>query len=79
MPTTKDTPSTLVVLESFIGRLGKDERIFRKGDNIRPNDPAVKRWPRMFGPVLYASDVVGVNQEAPIEQATAAPGEKRGD
>ena len=58
------------VLESFIGHDGKEERTFRIGDLVAANDPAVKKWPHLFGPIEH------INRG--IEQATAAPGEKRG-
>jgi hypothetical protein len=69
MAATSD--DALVVLESFIGRVGDEDRLFRAGEPIRRSDPAVKKWPDRFGPVLYA-------HEPRVEQATAAPGEKRG-
>ena len=61
---------TLVVLESFVGLVGSEERMFRKGESIRASDPAVKKWPQFFGPAIF--------NEPRIEAATAAPGEKRG-
>lgn len=67
---TTATPETLTVLESFIGKVGDEERFFLAGEIIRPNDPAVKKWPDKFGPARFFHDRV--------EQATAAPGEKRG-
>jgi hypothetical protein len=60
---------TLVVLEGFIGRIGNEDRFFRTGEIIRPTDPAVKKWPDKFGPARFFHDRV--------EQATAAPGERR--
>ena len=63
------TDQTFVVLQSFVGRVGDEDRAFREGDLIRANDPAVKKWPHLFGPVRFTHDR--------IEQATAAPGEKR--
>jgi hypothetical protein len=65
------TTETLAVLESFVGLVSKgDERIFRQGDLIRANDPAVKKWPHLFGAPTYP-------HETRVEQATASPGEKR--
>lgn len=64
-----NTADTLVVLDSFVGSVGDEERTFRKGDLVRSSDPAVKKWPHLFGPARFAHDRV--------EQATAAPGEKR--
>jgi hypothetical protein len=66
----KEAPDSVVVLESFVGRVGSDEKLYRKGDLVRVGDPAVKKWPNLFGPVNYA-------HEERVEQATAAPGEKR--
>jgi hypothetical protein len=67
---TDKSAEALVVLESFIGRTGDVDRFFRAGEFIRASDPAVKKWPARFGPTTYPHDK--------IEQATAAPGEKRG-
>ena len=65
------TASPLVALQSFVGRVGTDDVVILQGEQIAPNHPAVKKWPHLFGPANRA--------EGPaIEQATAAPGEKRG-
>jgi hypothetical protein len=58
----------LVVRESFVGRVKNEERLFREGELIRANDAAVEKWPDKFGPLEFRHGV---------EQATAAPGEKR--
>lgn len=63
------TPDALVVLESFVGNIDGEDRTFRAGDLIRSTDPAVKKWPTLFGAARFTHDR--------IEQATAAPGEKR--
>lgn len=65
---TKESDA-LVVLESFIGRIGTEDRTFRQGELIRTSDPAVKKWPDKFGDARFLHDKV--------EQATAAPGETR--
>ena len=44
------------------------------GDRIDADHPAVRKWPDFFGPLL-------IQHRSPagkVEQATAAPGEKRG-
>lgn len=64
------TADTLVVLESFIGKVAGEERLFRAGENIRQSDPAVKKWPAKFGSAYYPHD-------PRIERATAGPGETR--
>jgi hypothetical protein len=61
---------TLTPIYGFVGKVGKEERVFREGENIRPDDPAVKLWPNLFIPARYLHD-------KPVEQATAAPGERR--
>ena len=66
----KDAES-LIVLESFVGTVDGEERLFRIGDPVRASDPAVKKWPQFFGPIEYFNKPL-------VEQATAAPGEKRG-
>ena len=66
------TTETLIVLESFVGRVNskdKEARLFLQGETVRSTDPAVKKWPQFFGQPRFAHDN--------IEQATAAPGEKR--
>lgn len=70
MATTTEKPDTLTVLESFVGKVDGEERIFRQGELVRPNDPAVKKWPHFFGEARFMHDRV--------EQATSAPGERRG-
>lgn len=59
---------TLMVLQSFIGKVDKAEVSFRAGDLIKADHPAVKKWPQFFGDAHHPHE---------IEQATAAPGEKR--
>ena len=44
------------------------------GDLIEADHPAVKKWPHCFGPIELRHPV---KREPPVEQATAAPGEKR--
>lgn len=61
----------LTVLGSFVGKIDGKERVFVAGEVIRANDPAVKKWPQFFGEHRFVHD-------PPVEQATAAPGEKRG-
>ena len=70
MATKADTAESLVVLESFVGRIDGEERLFRAGENIRPTDPAVKKWPQFFGTATYPHD-------PRVERATAEPGEAR--
>jgi hypothetical protein len=67
-----ETPSgVLVVLQSFVGKVGAADIFFRAGESIDANHPAVKKWPALFGPQIL--------RHGEVEQATAAPGEKRGE
>lgn len=60
----------LVVLQSFVGRIGNADVAFAQGESIDASHPAVKKWPQFFGPTNV--------RHSKVEQATAAPGEKRG-
>jgi len=62
----------LVVRESFVGRVGKDEYDFHKGELIESSHPAVAKWPAAFDAPTLRYPVRGG-----VEQATRAPGEKR--
>jgi hypothetical protein len=62
-----------MVSETFVGSLDGLEVEYHKGEVVHGDDPAVKKWPAFFGPVVV--------RERPkarkVEAATAAPGEKR--
>ena len=67
--------SYLVAKESFVGALDGVVVEVHKGDIAAPGAPEVRRWPDKFVPL----DVRFRGTPAPVvEQATAAPGEKRG-
>ena len=71
-------PATiLVVLDSFDGEVDGETLFFRKGMPFEADHPAVKKWPKAFGPFAFPYPVKR-RAESRIEQATAAPGEKRG-
>jgi hypothetical protein len=61
---------------SFFGSLDGDGVAYRKGEVIDGDDPALKRWPEYFEPLVVREHLRGGKKE--VEQATAAPGEKRG-
>jgi hypothetical protein len=61
------------VSTSFIGSLHGGGVEYRKGEVVSGDDPALKRWPEYFEPLVVREHLV----ERPVEQATAAPGEKR--
>ncbi len=63
----------LTVRESFIAALDGTEVEYHKGEVVDPDDPAVARFPDHFEPL-----VVRTHTRGRIEQATSAPGEKRG-
>jgi hypothetical protein len=60
------------VLASFVGTLDGREVEYHEGDLVEADDPAFKKWPTLFGPLQFAHA-----RTAPVEQATAAPGEQR--
>jgi hypothetical protein len=63
-------PEIYEVAEGFVCPAGS----FRKGQLFRSDDPLVKQYPAQF----RAAVIVSTRKPEPIiEQATAAPGEKR--
>lgn len=67
-------PQVLVALASFVGGIGNVDVAITRGELFASDDPAVQKWPELFGPVVVRRSVL----EPRIETATAAPGEKRG-
>lgn len=67
-------PQVMVALASFVGAVGTVEVNVREGFLFAGDDPIVKKYPTLFGPVQVRRSV----PEPAIETATAAPGEKRG-
>lgn len=65
------------VSTSFFGSFEGDGIEYHKGEVIDGDDPALKRWPEYFEPLVVREHLRGAKDEAPVEQATAAPGEKR--
>lgn len=65
-----DTP-ILQVLESF----SRGNDVYRKGELIEADHPLVREIPQFFGPVTVHHKS---HRSPAVEQATAAPGEKRG-
>ncbi len=62
----------VVALSNFTGGIGGRDLLIHAGHIYRADDPAVAKWPYAFGPIE-------VHASSPrVEQATAAPGEKRG-
>jgi hypothetical protein len=60
------------VRESFIGNLDGEEVEYHRGEVVDADDPAVGRWRIHFEPLVVRQ------YRHRVEQATAAPGEKRG-
>ena len=65
-------PQIMAALTSFVGAIGGTDTTIRKGDLFLSDHEAVRRWPHLFRAVEVR------RTEPVIEQATAAPGEKRG-
>jgi hypothetical protein len=65
-------PTLFTVKETLVGTLDGAEVEYHKGEVVMANDPGLKKWPTHFEPLV-------IRGSAPaVEQATAAPGEKRG-
>ena len=69
------------VRESFIVTIGKNELEYHKGDLVDAADPALKKFPHLFEELALRGHirVSPEPDEKPVEKATAAPGEKRGE
>lgn len=70
MPARKQKSGTLICNQSFATTENGRPRVVRKGTAVIANDPVVKGREKLFD---TAEDAV----RSPVEQATAAPGEKR--
>jgi hypothetical protein len=66
------TPTVLVALQSFVCAVDGERLPFTKGDTIEADHPAVRTHPTLFGPLVFRHPI------RRVEQATKAPGEKRG-
>lgn len=66
------SPVAFVAAQSFVGNLDGRRVEFVKGEPVAAGNPAVAKWPSMFIPQEYRHERI-----ERIEQATAAPGEKR--
>jgi len=64
----------VVAVESFVGGIGGSDYRVTKGDMFESDDPVVKKWPALFVPLELRHS----SPTPRVEQATAAPGEKRG-
>lgn len=63
------------VKESFITTIGGEEMEYQAGQLVQADDPAVKKFPHLFGELETRPRT---RTSPDVEQATAAPGEKRG-
>jgi len=48
-----DQPAAYVVLESFGTEIDGVPVTYRKGEPVHPDDPALKKWPKAFGPLVF--------------------------
>ena len=65
----------VLVKDSFSGKLGDEVFDFRRGEPVPADHPVVAQWPTMFEPI--SSRFIVDRKAERVEQATAAPGEKR--
>jgi len=64
------------VTTTFVITLDGLDAEYHAGEIVDADDPAYKRVPEHFGPVEFKHRKA--EKPAPVEKATAAPGEKRG-
>jgi hypothetical protein len=69
-----EPPALYVVLDSFVIQLDGAAVTFRKGDTVEAGHPVLKVRPDAFRSFVATHRAASPR----IEQATAAPGEKRG-
>ena len=74
MAKAADPLTILRVKVSFNGERGET---FLVGQAVESDHPYVRKWPEFFEPFVFPHPVKRAG-EPRIEQATAAPGEKRG-
>jgi hypothetical protein len=67
-------PERVRALFTFRGGLDGKDVFVTVGELYWADDPEPKKWPDFFGPIVMRHPR---HDEAPVEQATAAPGEKR--
>jgi len=79
MATLEDSPSGIYVAkESFSALVDGEQVIVSKGiTRVRVGHPLLKGREQWFEPLTVQYDVKQPTPKAPVEQATAAPGEKR--
>lgn len=73
---TKKEVAFFTVAHSFLGALHGDSVEYHKGEVVDSDDPALKLWPEHFQPLVVREHLL-VKPQRHVEQATAAPGEKR--
>ena len=73
-----------VVLQSFSTTVDDRSELYREGEIVGGDDPVVKKSPHLFGPITVRgaatpapTPVAEPEPEPAVEQASAAPGEKR--
>jgi hypothetical protein len=70
-------PTAYVVRIAFAAFVDGKPTIYAEGEVVDPNDPLLKTMPDKFAPLVYPHPIKRTAPPA-VEQATAAPGEKRG-
>ena len=71
----KQKSGLVQVKEAFAGTFEGTPLVLNVGQVFQDDDPYVRQWPQFFEP-LDAKPFR--DSRPPVEQATAAPGEKRG-
>jgi hypothetical protein len=74
----KDLAALVVATTSFDTVLKGVSVNVRQGELLEADDSIVSHFPQFFGPPKVRARSGTPVDQAPVEQATAAPGEKRG-
>lgn len=72
------TAALYVVRSAFAVFVDGKPTVYSEGEIVEPGDPLLKEMPDKFIPLVYPHPVKRAASPR-IEQATAAPGEKRGE
>lgn len=68
---TNRTPTVVIAREGFVGEVDGETIHIYQGDLVESDHPIAKKWPTLFSAPRFRYPLPA------IEQATAAPGEKR--
>ena len=71
-----DPPAVYMVLDSFVVEIDGVPVSYRKGEPIHPEDRALRKWPKLFGPLVFPHPV---RRAVSLAQPELRAGELRGE